>query len=184
MFSGPVRISPNGRYFVPADGKPFFWLGDTAWPLFSQYAPEDAESYLENRAANGFTVIQGVLAWGNGTGMENPQPDPNATGHRPWNDTPANPDPVYFEQVDRLLDIARTPGAGAGDAPHLGVLRDGCHRSSMWKMPEAMDAFWASAIETGPTSSGYPEAIASPPGVRKFTAPWRMGCAREMAGTV
>jgi hypothetical protein len=27
---GPIKVSPNGRYFVDRDGKPFFWLGDTA----------------------------------------------------------------------------------------------------------------------------------------------------------
>src|SRR5512138_2165471 len=102
--SRPIQVSSNGRYFVDSRGDPFFWLGDTAWPLFSQYPVVDAEAYLENRAAKGFTAIQGVLAWGNGTGMENAEPDANATGHRPWKESPAEPDPVYFEQVDHLLD--------------------------------------------------------------------------------
>lgn len=120
MFPGPVRISPNGRYFVSQGDKPFFWLGDTAWPLFSQYEPGDAEKYLANRAARGFTVIQGVLAWGNGTGMENSQPDPNATGHRPWIESPANPDPAYFEQVDYLLDLAERLGLVLAMLPTWG----------------------------------------------------------------
>ena len=40
---------------VFADGKsaPFFWLGDTAWPLFTQYSKVQAEAYLQNRAASG-----------------------------------------------------------------------------------------------------------------------------------
>ena len=67
---GPIKVSPSGRYFVDRDGKPFFWLGDTAWPLFAQYSRGQAEAYLKNRAAKGFTVIQGVLAWGQGTGFE------------------------------------------------------------------------------------------------------------------
>ncbi len=29
-----LKISPNKRFLVTADGKPFFWLGDTAWELF------------------------------------------------------------------------------------------------------------------------------------------------------
>ena len=33
-FAGPIKVSPNGRYFVDQKGAPFFWLGDTAWPLF------------------------------------------------------------------------------------------------------------------------------------------------------
>ncbi|MCU0242282.1 MAG: DUF4038 domain-containing protein, partial [Vicinamibacteria bacterium] len=36
-FPGPVRVSANGRYFVDTRGQPWFWLGDTAWPLFGQY---------------------------------------------------------------------------------------------------------------------------------------------------
>jgi len=61
--SGPIRVSENGHHFVDAQGRPFFWLGDTAWPLFGQYTQDDAARYLQNRAERGFTVIQGVLAW-------------------------------------------------------------------------------------------------------------------------
>ena len=34
--NGPLRVSEDGRRFVDRDGRPFFWLGDTAWPLFAQ----------------------------------------------------------------------------------------------------------------------------------------------------
>ncbi|MGI8635541.1 MAG: DUF4038 domain-containing protein, partial [Segetibacter sp.] len=29
-----LKVSDNKRYLVTADGKAFFWLGDTAWELF------------------------------------------------------------------------------------------------------------------------------------------------------
>ena len=29
-----LRISDDKRHLVTEDGKPFFWLGDTAWELF------------------------------------------------------------------------------------------------------------------------------------------------------
>lgn len=119
-FNGPVRVSENGRYFVDDADRPFFWMGDTAWPLFSQYPVQDAEKYLKNRADRGFTVIQGVLAWGNGTGMESTQPDANETGHRPWIDTPGKPDPVYFEQVDRLVETAERLGLVLAILPTWG----------------------------------------------------------------
>lgn len=119
-FSGPLRVSPNGRYFVDGRGAPFFWLGDTAWPLFSQYPTPEAEAYLANRAAKGFNVIQGVLAWGNGTGFENPLPDANISGHRPWTDSPAHPDPAYFEPVDHLLDVAEHLGLALAALPAWG----------------------------------------------------------------
>ena len=55
-----LKVSENKRFLVTADGKPFFWLGDTAWELFHRLNREEAERYLKNRAAKGFTVIQAV----------------------------------------------------------------------------------------------------------------------------
>jgi hypothetical protein len=55
-----LKVSENQRFFVQEDGTPFFWLGDTAWELFHRLNREEADKYLENRAANGFTVIQAV----------------------------------------------------------------------------------------------------------------------------
>ena len=40
----------NHRFLTYSDGKPFFWLGDTGWLLFSKLTREEAEKYLENRA--------------------------------------------------------------------------------------------------------------------------------------
>ncbi|MBS7564899.1 glycoside hydrolase family 140 protein [Mucilaginibacter sp. Bleaf8] len=53
-----LSISANHRYFVTADQKPFFWLGDTGWLLLSKLNREDAEKYLEIRRQQGFNVIQ------------------------------------------------------------------------------------------------------------------------------
>src|SRR5215216_98457 len=54
----PLRVSANGRYFMTADGKPFFWLGDTGWLLFSKLKREEAIQYLDDRRKKGFNVIQ------------------------------------------------------------------------------------------------------------------------------
>jgi hypothetical protein len=75
---GPIRVGKDGRHFVDKNGAPFFWLGDTAWPLFAQYSKAQAEAYLQNRGKKGFTVVQGVLAWGLGSGMEQKTPMANA----------------------------------------------------------------------------------------------------------
>ena len=108
---GPIKVSPSGRYFVDRSGAPFFWLGDTAWPLFAQYSRSQAEAYLKNRGAKGFTVIQGVLAWGLGSGFENKVPLANAAGDKPWlNDNPATPNDAYFKHVDYLVDFANKQG--------------------------------------------------------------------------
>jgi len=53
-----IKVSANHRYFVTADGKPFFWLGDTGWMLFLKCTREEAVEYLDARNAQGFNVIQ------------------------------------------------------------------------------------------------------------------------------
>ena len=60
--NGPIKVSANGRFFVDQSRAPFFWLGDTAWPLLVQYSESQAQAYLQNRSSKGFTVIQSVLA--------------------------------------------------------------------------------------------------------------------------
>ena len=56
-----LRVSDNHRYLVTEDGDPFFYLGDTAWELFHRLNLADAQTYLKDRAAKGFTVIQAVV---------------------------------------------------------------------------------------------------------------------------
>ncbi|WDF81379.1 glycoside hydrolase family 140 protein [Mucilaginibacter sp. KACC 22773] len=52
-----LKIAANQRYFTAA-GKPFFWLGDTGWLLFSKMNREETEQYLDTRSKQGFNVIQ------------------------------------------------------------------------------------------------------------------------------
>ena len=56
-----LKISANKRFFQTADGKPFFWLGDTGWLLFIKCKREDAIKYLNDRKQKGFNVIQVML---------------------------------------------------------------------------------------------------------------------------
>ena len=83
----PVKVSPNGRFLLDGDGQPFFYLGDTVWELFHRSNREDAEHYLRDRAAKGFTVIQAVaIAEFDGHNV------PNAYGYLPLIDLdPARP---------------------------------------------------------------------------------------------
>lgn len=52
-----LRVSDNGRFLQTVEGKPFFYLGDTAWELFHRLNREAAIRYLDKRAAQGFNVI-------------------------------------------------------------------------------------------------------------------------------
>lgn len=56
-----LAVSPNKRFLTTGDGKPFFWLGDTAWLLFSKLSREEADQYLEDRKQKGFNVLQVML---------------------------------------------------------------------------------------------------------------------------
>ncbi|MEO5683070.1 MAG: glycoside hydrolase family 140 protein [Chitinophagaceae bacterium] len=56
-----LKISDNKRYFQTADGKPFFWLGDTGWLLFTKCSREEALHYLDKRQQQGFNVVQIML---------------------------------------------------------------------------------------------------------------------------
>jgi hypothetical protein len=58
--NGLLKVSDNKRFLVHENGKPFYWLGDTAWELFHRLNREEADRYLKNRAEKGFTVIQAV----------------------------------------------------------------------------------------------------------------------------
>ena len=55
-----ITVSENQHFLQYEDGKPFFYTGDTAWELFHRTTREEADMYLENRAAKGFNVIQAV----------------------------------------------------------------------------------------------------------------------------
>ncbi|MCB0576501.1 MAG: DUF4038 domain-containing protein, partial [Saprospiraceae bacterium] len=39
----PLRVSANKHNLEDGRGKPFFWLGDTGWLLFSKLNREEAE---------------------------------------------------------------------------------------------------------------------------------------------
>ena len=111
-----LKVSENHRYLVTEDGRPFFWLGDTAWELFHRATREDAERYLKNRAALRFTVIQAVaLAEFDGLTV------PNAYGHTPLHDNdPTQPDEQYFTHVDWIVAKANALGLYVGFLPTWG----------------------------------------------------------------
>jgi len=113
---GKLKVSENHRYLVHADGTPFFYLGDTAWQLFSRLNREEARRYLENRRAKGFTVIQAViLAELDGLNT------PNASGDRPLIDNdPSKPNEAYFKHVDAIVEMARDKGIYMGLLPTWG----------------------------------------------------------------
>ena len=131
--SAQLRVSANQRYLQTADGKPFFWLGDTAWELFHRLTREEAEKYLKNRADKGFTVIQAV-ALAELDGLR----DPNPYGEVPLeNDDPTKPREAYFQNVDFIIRKAEQLGLYIGLLPTWG---DKVFKSTWGKGPEIFNA--------------------------------------------
>jgi len=57
---GAIRLSPDRRYLVHADGTPFFWLADTAWNGALRSTDQEWRRYLAERRAKRFTAVQFV----------------------------------------------------------------------------------------------------------------------------
>lgn len=117
-----LEVSENRRFLVHEDGRPFFYLADTAWELFHRLNCEEADRYLEDRAAKGFTVIQAV-ALAELDGLR----DPNAYGHLPLIDhDPARPHVIegpsndYWDHVDYIVDKAASLGLRIAFLPTWG----------------------------------------------------------------
>lgn len=118
--SAPVprlRVTANHRYLEYENGKPFFYLGDTAWELFHRLNREEATEYLANRARKGFTVIQASVL----SGLDGPMA-PNAYGNTPFrNGDPTQPNEAYFSHVDFIVDKAAELGLFVGMLPSWGT---------------------------------------------------------------
>jgi hypothetical protein len=118
----PLRVSHDARSLVTPDGRPFFYLGDTAWELFHASTREEALLYLRDRASRGYTVIQAVaLAEIDGLNR------PNAYGFRPLlendplkPDVKPGPDNDYWDHVDFVIGEAEKLGLRIGLLPTWG----------------------------------------------------------------
>jgi inosine-uridine nucleoside N-ribohydrolase len=116
-----LRVSDNRRFLVTAEGKPFFWLADTAWQLIHDLNAEETRRYFADRRDKGFTVIQTVAL------AEVRSDLPNAQGHMPIEpkrpDRPIvkeGPDNDYWDDVDRVLRLAKEHGLHIALLPTWG----------------------------------------------------------------
>jgi len=114
----PMRGHP--AHFERQDGSRFWFLGDTAWALYTDNAEERhdrdaAFRYVDARAAQGFNVLHSMLlseaGWGNRAGP-------------PFSDLSAerlNPD--YWQEVDARVAYANARGVVSGLAIAWGDKR-------------------------------------------------------------
>jgi hypothetical protein len=123
-----LKVSDNQRFLSTQDGKPFFYLADTAWELFHRLDRAQAVQYLAKRAEQKFTAIQAVaLAEVDGVSV------PNAYGDLPLIDkdpakpavTPgSNPNNAqaydYWDHVEYIIDQANARGLYIALLPSWG----------------------------------------------------------------
>lgn len=112
----PIRVHKGGHYLETEDGRPFFWLGDTAWQLIASTTRDECSYYLRTRARQGFTVIQTVVL----AEMDGIR-SPSALGEVPFVDgDPERPNDRYFDRVVEIVDEAAGLGLYVALLPAWG----------------------------------------------------------------
>jgi hypothetical protein len=126
----PLVVSENRRFLQTADGKPFFWVGDTGWLLFQKLDRTETERYLEDRRRKGFNVIQcmvlhdpsntnfhGVAALVDG--------DPGRPNVTSGNDLAKSGEYDYWDHIDWVADRAAEKGIYLAMVPAWGSIARG-----------------------------------------------------------
>lgn len=112
----PLQVHPEGHYLQTSDGRPFFWLGDTAWSLAQNCSREEAAYYLATRAHQGFNIVQMVALAENASVRK-----PNALGQLAFEDEdPRRPREAFFDHVVNLVDLAASLGLRVALVPTWG----------------------------------------------------------------
>ncbi|MDR1859851.1 MAG: glycoside hydrolase family 140 protein [Bacteroidales bacterium] len=120
---GRLQVSANRHFLQHEDGRPFFWMGDTAWRLLHRLTREEAAEYLTDRAKKGYTVIQIVAL-----NEENGKICPSRYGFVPVTSDPASPviregpDNDFWDYADEIIDKANEAGLYTGFLPTWGTL--------------------------------------------------------------
>jgi len=157
---GMLRVSKNGRYFEHADGKPFYWLGDTWWTgLSDRLSWEGFQQLTSDRKRKGFTVVQTVVGL---VPIEEVAPlDPgfHNEGGAVWDAGFARINPRYFDYADRriqnILDAGMVPalfGAWANVLDEMGVEKMKKHWRYIIARYGAYPAFWIAGGEVADPS--------------------------------
>jgi hypothetical protein len=128
--NGKLQVAPGRHFLQHQNGKHFFYLADTSWSIFERLTREDAEMYLKDSAAKGFTVVQAVALRrmsrsGNAyrdspLGLTNGRYDPTEIITTPGNDPLDAVAYDYWDHVDYVLDKAEEQGLYVALLPTWG----------------------------------------------------------------
>jgi hypothetical protein len=102
---GFLKVASDGTHLEYNNGTPFLWIGDTAWrgPMAASLA--DWKTYLNDRQAKKFTVIQvsPYTLWNDNTGA-------NTAGQLAWTDHHAKINPAFWQTFDEYANCVNDRG--------------------------------------------------------------------------
>lgn len=121
-----LKVSSNSHYFITADGKPFFWLGDTGWLAFSRLDRAGIDQYFKDRKDKGFNMVQimvlhnlnAVNVYGDHALMNDNVADAITS---PGNDPNDAAEYDYWDHVDYAVEVAQKNGIYLGLVPVWGT---------------------------------------------------------------
>ncbi|MEG3181159.1 glycoside hydrolase family 140 protein [Sphingomonas sp. LT1P40] len=122
----PLTVSANQRY-LEAGGKPFFWMGDTAWLLLSRLNRDETEHYLTTRKRQGFNVVQVMVLHTNKMTNRYDAPaliegDPGRPRTTPGRDPAKAGEYDYWDHLDWVVERAAAHGIYVAMVPAWGDL--------------------------------------------------------------
>ena len=103
---GYLQVSDDGRLLVHADKTPFLWIGDTCWAAPVHATDKEWKTYVTNRLAKGYSVLQVSIApeWALERAKDSIPPFlsvlPDIT----------KPNPRFFQALDHKLALANDSG--------------------------------------------------------------------------
>ena len=59
LMAQKLKVSENKRFLVTEDGKPFFWMADTAWELFHRCSKEEGRDVFAKKERAGIQCDTG-----------------------------------------------------------------------------------------------------------------------------
>lgn len=110
-YPGTFPLRASSRYIVGANGLPLFIHGDTPWSMPASLTDAEIDTYIDNRAAKGFTAILlqapvfKFTSDGSTNNIDGVEPFTSMTGN--WNWTLNN---TYWNRVDRIVNRCKTNG--------------------------------------------------------------------------
>lgn len=108
---GYLKVSSNNRYLTYNDNTPFLWLADTAWEVLYRGTEAEWESYIQQRKAQHFNVIQiDVSKWATTNWDDSFAADRNGNYPYLYTGASARLNPVYWQGVDAKVQYANDQG--------------------------------------------------------------------------